>query len=56
MIDISSCLLIVDENFQLKEKLKLEIAEKKIEQIECMTISLDENNQELVNCLLLNKD
>ena len=45
---MSSNLVIFDEKFKVKETLLL-IVGKNTEQISCMCISYDENNEEMVN-------
>ncbi len=45
--DVSSNLVIFDEKFIVKETLLL-IVGKNTEQISCMCISFDENNEEMV--------
>jgi hypothetical protein len=45
--DITNSLLVLDDKLNVKEKLMLIVGEK-TEQISCMCLSYDENNEEMV--------
>ena len=46
---MSSNLVVFDEKFKVKETLLLIVGKNTNEQISCMCISYDENNEEMVN-------